>query len=60
MFPFGVMVLKLSKKVDFWQFRADRSQKPKSVKAVYIYASESSHYALSEYDVVYGVPSHLS
>ena len=60
MFLFGVMVLKLSKKVDFWQFCADFSKKPKSVKAVYIYASESSHYALSENDVVYRSLSHLS
>ena len=43
MFPFGVMVLKLSKKVHFSQFLADLNRKPKSVKAIYIYASESFH-----------------
>ena len=34
------MVLKLSKKVHFLQFCADFRQKPKSVKAIYIYGSE--------------------
>ena len=42
------MDLKLSKKVLSLQFCADLSKKPKSVKAIYIYASESSHYTLSE------------
>ena len=45
--------LKLSKKVHFLQFCADLSQKPKSVKAIYIYGSESSYYSLSENDMVY-------
>ena len=48
MFPSWVMVCKLSKKVHFLQFCADLSKKSKSVKAIYIYASESSHYTLSE------------
>ena len=48
-----VMVLKLSKKVHFLQFSADLSQKPKSVKAIYIYGSENSCYSLSENDMVY-------
>ena len=39
-----VMVLKLSKKL---------SKKRRSVKAIYIYASQSSHYTLSENDMVY-------
>ena len=47
------MVLKLSKKVHFLQFFTDLSKKPKSVKAIYKYASESSYYTLSEYDMVY-------
>ena len=55
-FPSWVMVLKLSKKVQFLQFCADLTKKPKSVKAIYIYASESSHYTLQENDVVYKGP----
>ena len=35
------------------QFRADLSKKSKSVKAIHVYASESSPYALSEIGVVY-------
>ena len=54
------MVLKLSKKVHFLQFCADLSKKSKSVKAIYIYASESSHYTLSENDMVYRGLSHRS
>ena len=42
MFPSWVMVLKLSKKVHFLQFCADLSKKSKSIKAIYIYASERS------------------
>ena len=47
------MVLKLSKKVPFLQFCADLGKKSKSVKAIYIYTSESSCYALSENSIVY-------
>ena len=47
------MVLKLSKKVHFWQFCADFSKKFKTVKAIYIYASKRSHYAHSENGIVY-------
>ena len=43
---------KLSIKVHFLQFCADRSQKPKAVKAIYTYGSESSYYSL---DMVYNV-----
>ena len=43
-----VMVLKLSKKVDFLQFCAAFSNKSYSVKAINIYASGSSNYTLSE------------
>ena len=35
------------------QFCADLSKKPKSVKEIYIYASRSSHYTLSENDMAY-------
>ena len=37
----------------FLQFCAAGSKKPKSVISIYIYASESSHYNLSENDMVY-------
>ena len=53
MFPSWVMVLKLSKKVHFLQFCADLSNKSRFIKAIYIYASERSRYALSEIGVVY-------
>ena len=39
--------------MNFLQFNADLSNKFKSVKAVYIYASERSRYALSENDFVH-------
>ena len=54
------MVRKLSKKVHFLQFCADLSKKSKSVKAIYIYACESSRYTLSENGMVYGGPGHRS
>ena len=54
------MVLKLSPKRHFLQFCADLSKKYKFVKAIYIYASESSHYTLSENDMVYRGQSHRS
>ena len=47
MFSSWVIVLKLSKKVHFLQFCADLSKKSKSVKAIYIYASKRTPYALS-------------
>ena len=47
------MVLKLSTKVHFLRFYADFSKKSKSVKAIYIYASKRSRYALSENGIVY-------
>ena len=53
MFPSWFMVLKLAWKVNLLQFNADLSNKFKSVKAVYIYASERSRYALSENDFVH-------
>ena len=46
-FPSGVMVIKLSKKVHFLRYCTDLSREPESVKAIYIYASESSHYTPS-------------
>ena len=48
MFPSWVMVLKLSKKVYFLQFCTDLKKKFKSIKAIYMYASERSRYALSQ------------
>ena len=60
MFLSWVLVCKLSKKVYFLQFCADLSKKSKSVKAIYIYASESSHYTLSENAMVYRSLSHCS
>ena len=53
MFPSWIMVLKFSKKVHFLQFCADLSKKSKSNKAIYIYPSERSQYALSENGIVY-------
>ena len=47
------MVLKLSKKVHILQYCADFSKSSKAIKAIYIYASERSRYALSEIGVVY-------
>ena len=60
MFPSWVMDCKLSKKSVFLQFCADLSKKSKSVKVIYIYVSESSHYALSENGMVYRGPRHRS
>ena len=60
MFPSWVMVRKLSKKVYFLQFCAGLSKKSKSVKAIYIYVSESFHYTLSENSMVCRGPSHRS
>ena len=53
MFFSWVIVLKLSKKVQFLQFCADLTKKSKSNKAIYIYAYERSRYALSENGIVY-------
>ena len=53
MLPSSFMVLKLSKKVHFLQSCADLSKKSMSIKAIYIYASGRSHYALSENGIVY-------
>ena len=53
MFPFWVMVFKLSKKVHCLQFCADLSKKYKSIKSIYIYASERSRHALSESGIGY-------
>ena len=57
MFFSWVMVLKLSKKVNFGP---DLSKKSKSVKAIYIHASTSSKYTLWENVMVYlGLNHHL-
>ena len=60
MFPSWVMVCKLSRKVHFLQFCADLSKNYKSAEAIYTYASESSHYTLSENAMVYRGQSHRS
>ena len=60
MLPTWVMVCKLSKKVHILQLCADLSEKSKSVEANYIYASESSHYILSENFTIYNGLSHHS
>ena len=52
-FPSRVMVVKFSKKVHFLQFCADLSKKSRSIKVIYIYASERSRYILSENGIVY-------
>ena len=46
-------------KVQFLLFCADLSKESKSVKAIQIYASESSYYALSENDIPTLVHSEL-
>ena len=48
-----LMVLKLSKIVSFLHFSADVSKKYKAVIAIYVYASESSCFALLENGVGY-------
>ena len=53
MFLSWVMVFKLSKKEHFLQLCADLRNKSKFLKVIYIYASESSHYTLSENAMVY-------
>ena len=61
MFPSKVMVLKLSEELQYLQFCAHLNQKHKSVKTIYIYASESSYYSLTDYDhMVYRGLSHRS
>ena len=54
------MVFKLSKNGHFLQFCADLSKKSKSLKAICIYASESSHYTLSVNAMFYRGLSHRS
>ena len=46
-------LLSFNKKVHFCQFCSDLRKKCKSVTAIYTYANESSHYTLSEHDIVY-------
>ena len=60
MCPSWVMGLKLLNKVYILQFWADLNKKPNSVKLIYIYTSESSHYTLSEKGMVYRGLSHCS
>ena len=49
MFLSKVVVLTLSKKVHFFTILCSPQEESKSVKAIYIYASERSHYPLSHY-----------
>ena len=44
-FPPELWSLNVPKKCIFLQFCAYLSKKPKSVKAIYIYETESSHYS---------------
>ena len=60
MFSSWVMVRKLSKKVRFLQLCAGLTKKCRSIKAIYIYLSESSLSTLSENGMVYRSPSHRS
>ena len=53
MFPSWVMILKLLRKVHLFNFVLTSAKKSKYVKAIYIYASETSRYALSENVIVY-------
>ena len=55
-----VMVFKLSKTVQCLQFCVDLIKKFKTLKAIYIHASESSHYILSKNDMVYRGLGHHS
>ena len=50
-FPFWVIIFKLSKKGHFFQFYADFSKLSKDIKAIYI--SERSRYALSVNGIAY-------
>ena len=47
------MVFKLLKNTFFCNFLLTSVKKPKSLKAIYIYGSESSHDTLSENGMVY-------
>ena len=53
MFPSWVMILKLLKKVHFFNFVLTSAKIYNYVKAIYIYASETSCYALSENVIAY-------
>ena len=55
MFPSWVMMLKLLKKVYFFNFALTSAKKSNSFKAIYIYAFERSRYMLSENVIVYYV-----
>ena len=60
MFLSWLMVCKLSKKVHFLQFCGNLSKNYKSAEAIYMYASESSHYTLWKNAMMYGGMSHRS
>ena len=52
MFPSKLRSLNCQKKVLLLQFCADLSKKCKSIKAIYIHASERTHYVLSGNGIV--------
>ena len=52
-FPSWVIVLKLSKIVNFLQICAGLSKKSKSIKATYLYPSQRPHHALSKNSMFY-------
>ena len=52
MFPSWVMTLKLSKKCMFFNFVLTSVKQSFHIKANYIYATERSHFALSENGII--------
>ena len=54
------MFFKLTKTLLFFQFYTDIGRKSKLRRAIYIYASESSQYSLSENGSIYSGLSHSS
>ena len=53
MFPSWVMVLRLSKNLSFFAICADLRKKSKSIKAIYLYASERARFTISENGIAY-------
>ena len=51
--------LKLSKKVHFLKFCADLSKKSKSIKAIYVHATERSCCTITENGIVYSAMTYL-
>ena len=59
MFPYWVKVVKLSNKVRFFVILCWPQQKSKYFKTIYVHASESSYYTLSENGMIYMGLRHL-